>query len=126
MAPVSSIARRLARTKFGQKSLTKISDSIGRARHPEGEAYRPSLRRPSLDGTQLFGRFADLGFLKLPVGENEQGDDNCRWRSCCFRIGAHYVRIGRLSGREELRYEGAALGDQAISGKIRLIEVFHL
>ena len=102
----------------------KSSDSTGRARYPEAEAYHPSLRRPGLDGAQLFDRFTGPGLLKLPVGENEQADDNRRWRSRCFRIGAHHVRSGRLSGRAELRYGGAPLGDQAISGKIRLTESF--
>jgi hypothetical protein len=101
----------------------KSSDSTARARYPEAEAYHSSLRRPGLDCAQFFDRFAGPGFLKLPVAENEQADDNRRWRSCCFRIGAHHIRSGRVSGWAELRHEGATLGDQAISAKIRLTEV---
>ena len=67
--------------------------------------------------------FAGPGLLELPVGESKQADDNRRWRPSRFLTGAHRVRGRRLSSREELRHGDAALGDQAISAKIRLTEI---
>ncbi len=92
----------------------------------EAATWHASLRRLSLNGDELFDRFAEPGFLELSVGEIEQADDNRSRRPCCFLIGAHHVRGGRLSGRTELRDGGAALGDQAISGKIRLTNEKHI
>ncbi len=119
MAPLSSIARRLARTKFGQKSLTQ-SDGLGILKEKPTARVYGGLALMALSYLAGLPTLAFLSYLSVKMS-----DDNCCWRSRCFRIGTHYVRSGRLSGREELRYEGAALGDQTISGKIRLIEVFH-
>ena len=53
----------------------------------------------------------------------KQANDNRSRRPCCYLIGAHHVWGRRLSGRAELRCKGAAMGDQTISAKIRVVEL---
>jgi hypothetical protein len=103
---------------------SKIPDQTERVIYLEAATWHASLRRLSLNGDELFDRFAEPGFLELSVGEIEQADDNRSRRPCCFLIGSHHVRGGRLSCRAELRCRGAAMGDQAISAKIRVTEIF--
>ena len=114
---------RLRGTQIGPDQVRpESSDSTGPTGNSEAEAHQASLRRPGLDGAQRSDRSAGPGFVDLLVGENGQADDHRRWRSCRFRTGAHHLRIGRFSGRAELRHRGAPLGDQAIPGKTRLTE----
>ena len=68
--------------------------------------------------------FAGSGFPELSVCEIEQTDDNRNRRPCCYHIGAHHVWGGRLSGRAELRFKAAAIGNQTISAKIRVNNIF--
>ena len=106
------------------KVRSKIPDQTRRPIYLETTTWHSCLRRVSPNGNEFFNRFAGPGSLELSVGEIEQADDNRSRRPCCFLIGAHHVRGGRLSGRTELRFRGAAMGDQAISAKIRVTEIF--
>ena len=53
-----------------------------------------------------------------------QANDHRRRRPRCYPSGAHHVWGGGLSIRAELCCKSAAMGDQAISAKIRIIEIF--
>ncbi|MGB5847351.1 MAG: hypothetical protein WBH40_02620, partial [Ignavibacteriaceae bacterium] len=103
---------------------SKIPDQPGQAIYLEAATKRACLRRLILNGDEFFDKLVDFSFLELSVGEIDEPDDNRSWRPCCFLIGAYHVWSGRLSGWEELRFRGAAVGDQAISTKIYIADLF--
>ncbi len=102
----------------------RISEQSRWAIYFEAETRQARLRWLSLNGDEFFIRFAGRGFSQLFVYEIEQANDNRNRRPCCHHICAHHVWGGRLSGRAELCFKGAAMGNQTVSAKIRVTVIF--
>ena len=118
MALFSSMARRLALTKFGQKALAQ-SDGLNILKQ------RPTTRvygGLTLMALSYLTGLPTLAFLSYLSVEKSQPMIIAVGGPMVFVLVHIVFGIGVYLAGRRLRYGGAAMGDQAISEKIHLTE----